>query len=96
VFGNDFIRGDQPYSPDFVKVAEAFGIKAERFSQKEQCKDALARALSSGKPYLIVADVCREYPYSGGKAFGWWDVPIPEYEAERRAAYEHARGEETV
>ena len=95
-FGNDFTRGGKPYSPDFVKIAEAFGIQAERISKKEECAAALERALSSGKPYLILADVCREYPYSGGKAFGWWDVPIPEYDAQRRATYEQARGEETV
>ena len=95
-FGNDFTRDGKPYSPDFVKIAEAFGIAAERISKKEECKAALDRALSSGKPYFILADVCREYPYSGGKAFGWWDVPIPEYDAQRRAAYEQARGEETV
>lgn len=95
-FGNDFMRNGKPNSLDFVKAAQAFGVQAERISQKEECAAALKRALSSGKPYLIHADVCREYPYSGGKAFGWWDVPIPEYDAQRRAAYEKARGEETV
>jgi len=95
-FGNDFMRDGSPYSPDFEKVAEAFGIHTERISKKEQCADALERAFASGKPYLIHVDVCREYPYSGGKAFGWWDVPIPEYDADRRAAYEQARAEETV
>lgn len=95
-FGNDFMRGDKPYSPDFVQVAEAFGIQAERISKKQECMGALERALASGKPYLILADVCREYPHSGGKAFGWWDVPIPEYDVQRRAAYEQARGEETI
>ncbi len=95
-FGNDFMRDGKPNTLDFVKTAEAFGVQAERISQKGECAAALKRALSSGKPYLIHADVCREYPYSGGKAFGWWDVPIPEYDAQRRAAYEKARGEETV
>ncbi len=96
VFGNDFVRGEAPYSPDFVKAAQAFGIAAERISKREECAAALQRALSSGKPYLIHADVCRDYPYSGGSAFGWWDVPIPEYDTKRRAAYESARAEETI
>jgi acetolactate synthase-1/2/3 large subunit len=95
-FGNDFMRGGTPYSPDFTKVAGAFGIEAERISKKDEVAGALERALSSGKPYFIHADVCREYPCSGGRAFGWWDVPIPEYDVQRRAAYEKARGEETV
>jgi len=41
-------------------------------------------------------DVSREYPYTGGKAFGWWDVPIPAYMSQKRAAYEKALEEETV
>ena len=95
-FGNDFMRGGKPYSPDFMKVAEAFGIRTERISKREECAAALERALAYGKPYLIHVDVCREYPYSGGKAFGWWDVPIPEYDEARRATYEQARDEETI
>jgi hypothetical protein len=41
-------------------------------------------------------DVHRDYPYSGGKAFGWWDVPIPAYLEERRAKYEEEIEEELV
>ncbi|HWQ58991.1 MAG TPA: thiamine pyrophosphate-dependent enzyme, partial [Clostridia bacterium] len=85
-----------PYSPDFVKIAEAFGVRAERISRAEECEGTISRAVAANAPYLIHADVCRDYPNSGGKAYGWWDVPIPEYEAALRAAYERARSEETV
>ncbi|HWQ57989.1 MAG TPA: thiamine pyrophosphate-binding protein [Clostridia bacterium] len=95
-FGNDFLRAGAPYSPDFVKTAEAFGVRAERISRVEECEGAISRAVAANAPYLIHADVCRDYPNSGGKAYGWWDVPIPEYEAALRAAYERARSEETV
>lgn len=95
-FGNDFLRDGTPYSPDFVKIAEAFGIRAERISKLGECAGAISRAVAANAPYLIHADVCRDYPYSGGKAYGWWDVPVPEYETALRAAYERARGEETV
>ena len=74
-FGNDFERDGTVYSPDFVKIAEAFGIGAERITRVEEAAGAIDRAIRSGKPALIHAQVCREYPYSGGKAFGWWMCP---------------------
>lgn len=96
VFGNDWEQGGGIYSPDFVKIAEAFGVYVQSISKKEEVKTALANAFASGKPALIHADVCRDYPYSGGKAFGWWDVPIPVYDEKRRAAYEAGAAEETL
>ena len=95
-FGNDFERKGEPYSPDFEAVARAFGIDACTISQPGELAGALGRALDSGKPALISVDVCREYPASGGEAYGWWDVPIPAYMRERRKAYEKGLGEERV
>jgi len=59
-------------------------------------KEAVLRALASGKPALIEADVYDRYPESGGEAFGWWDVPIPAYLEERRVKYETELSGETV
>ena len=95
-FGNDFERDGKPWSPDFAKAAQAFGIDAQTISQSGELPGALKRALSSGKPALIHAKVCREYPASGGEAFGWWDVPIPAYMEQKRAEYEKGISEETV
>jgi hypothetical protein len=39
--------------------------------------------------------VNKEFPYSGGTAAGWWDVPVPAY-LEPRAQYERARAEEVL
>jgi acetolactate synthase-1/2/3 large subunit len=96
IFGNDFMRGGEVYSPDFKRIAESFGIKAYGESTPEGVKRALKEAMASGKPALISVDVCRDYPDSGGKAFGWWDVPMPAYMKERLKTYEAARREETV
>jgi acetolactate synthase-1/2/3 large subunit len=96
VFGNDFTRGGAVYRPDFKAIAEAFGIRAYRESTTEGMAKALFEAVASGKPALIHVNVCREYPNSGGKAFGWWDVPIPAYMEDKRAAYERESAEETV
>lgn len=95
-FGNDFERRGAPYSPDFAAIASAFGVDACSISQPGELAGALKRALASGKPALINVDVCREYPDSGGEAYGWWDVPIPTYMVERRAAYEEGLREERV
>lgn len=95
-FGNDWERNGRIYTPDFKQIAEAFGIHSQRISRREDVKPALDIAMQSKQPALIQVDVCREYPYSGGKAFGWWDVPVPAYETELRAEYEKNRLEETV
>lgn len=95
-FGNDFEANGKPYSPDFYNIALAFGVDAYKPTTQDEIKAALTAAIANGKPALISVDVCREYPHTGGKAFGWWDVPIPTYMPEKRAVYEKAIKEETV
>ena len=95
-FGNDFEKNGQPYSPDFVRISEAFGVYTQNVTKREDMKAALDNAVKANKPSLIHVEVCREYPYSGGKAFGWWDVPIPAYDETRRSVYENSIKEETL
>jgi len=95
-FGNDFMEKDNVYSPDFYAIAKAFGIDAYNPSTQEEIKDALSKAVAKGKPALISIDVSREYPYTGGKAYGWWDVPIPVYMKQKRTVYEDALKEEII
>ena len=95
-FGNDFMRGGEPYSPDFTAIAKDFGIQSERISARGSVGAAVSRALASGKPALIEVDVYERYPASGGAAYGWWDVPIPASMPERRAQYEREMAGETV
>ena len=92
----DFEKGGKPFSPDFKKIAEAFGCHAERATKAEQIRPALKRALKSGKPAVVHVDVNRKYPHSGSPAAGWWDVPIPTYLKTRRKEYEKARDEEAL
>lgn len=40
-------------SPDFVKLAESFGVKAERIEKPGEMKEAVERAINSGEPYLL-------------------------------------------
>jgi len=47
-------------NPDFVKLAESFGVGAARISSPGEFKPALERALADGGPYLIAIDVNRD------------------------------------
>ena len=95
-FGNDFMRDGAVYSPNFAAMAQAFGIAAYNESTPDGIANAVTQALASGKPAFISVEVSRDYPDTGGKAFGWWDVPIPAYMEEKRGTYERERDEETV
>lgn len=96
-FGNDFTTRDgKIYSPDFAAMARSFGIKAYDECTPAGITEALRDAIGSNAPALINVNVCRDYPNSGGKAFGWWDVPIPSYMNEKREKYEREAAEETV
>lgn len=78
-------------SPDFTALARSFGFQAERVSEQLKLRKSLQRAINAKMPYLIEVKVNRKYPWSGGKATGWWDVPVPEYLKKQRKLYEAER-----
>lgn len=92
--GVEFTRGGEPYSPDFRKTAEAFGLHSQQISQAEEVGPALRSAFRSGRPALIEVIVNRDYPLSGTPASGWWDVPVPANLEDKRRKYEAERAEE--
>jgi len=94
-FGNDWLREGKSYTPDYAAIAKGFGIQSWHADSRESFEAALKAAMTSGRPAFIAADVCRDIPYTGGRAFGWWDVPVPGYIEERRQNYENARDEES-
>ncbi|MET0969820.1 MAG: thiamine pyrophosphate-dependent enzyme [Tardiphaga sp.] len=47
-------------NPDFVRLAESFGVKAARVGSPAAFKLALQKALADGGPYLIAIDVPRD------------------------------------
>lgn len=47
-------------NPDFAKVGEAFGIRSETISDREQLSDALSRMLAHDGPYLLDIHVEQE------------------------------------
>jgi acetolactate synthase-1/2/3 large subunit len=97
VFATEFVdRSGAPYTPSFRRIGEAFGIPAQCIERADEIQPAIGRALAADGPALIEVTVDRTYPYSGGFATGWWDVPVPAYLEERRAAYVAARDEERL
>ena len=49
-------------SPDFAKIAEAYGIRSRTVSSDEEAAGALAEMWADDKPYLLVCQVSPEYP----------------------------------
>lgn len=47
-------------NPDFVKLAESFGVAAARVTAPDQFKAAMEKALSHSGPYLISIEVTRD------------------------------------
>jgi acetolactate synthase-1/2/3 large subunit len=47
-------------NPDFVRLAESFGVAAARVTAPDQFKAALEKALAHGGPYLISIEVPRD------------------------------------
>lgn len=89
-------RDGTPFSADLTGVAQGFGCHAERVDNPAQLGDALRRAFASERPAVVEAMCSRDLPESGLTATGWWDVTVPAYHKEKRAAYEAARSEEAL
>jgi acetolactate synthase-1/2/3 large subunit len=47
-------------NPDFVKLAESFGVAASRVTSPDHFRPALEKALAHGGPYLIAIEVPRD------------------------------------
>jgi acetolactate synthase-1/2/3 large subunit len=90
----DFLRRGAPYSPDFEAIGRAFGIHAEKAATPAEVRPAIERALASGGPSLVHVPVARDLAVAGPDKTGWWDVPVPEYHPEQRAAQDAGRSEE--
>jgi acetolactate synthase-1/2/3 large subunit len=50
-----FTRKDtgEPYNPDYIKLAQAYGAEAERVEDPKQLRAALQRAIESPSPYVL-------------------------------------------
>jgi acetolactate synthase I/II/III large subunit len=58
-FGGRVVAADL-VNPDFVKLAESFGVGAARVTSPEDFRPALEKALADGGPYVIVVEVPKD------------------------------------
>ncbi|MFW9847101.1 MAG: thiamine pyrophosphate-binding protein [Candidatus Thorarchaeota archaeon] len=80
IYATEFLTPDnEPYSPDFVQLAQSFGCWTRRADTHEEFRRAMAEALKQDGPAVIVSQVDRVHPRSESPVYGWWDVPRPDY-----------------
>ncbi len=91
-----FEQDDRPISPHIADIAQAFGAYGQRVTEAADVAGALEAALAANRPAVLEVMIDRELGTSGGQAPGWWDVPVPGYLPERRAAYDRERAEEVI
>ncbi len=60
IYGERYSQTDLEYAPDFVKLAEAYGIPGERVGVQPELEAALKRALDSKGPYFIQCDIHKD------------------------------------
>ncbi len=88
-------RDGSLYSPNFCQTGEAFGLHAQRITAPDEVQPAVRRALATNGPALIEVLVERKLGTATVNT-GWWDMPVPAYLPQQRAAYEAGRAEETL
>ena len=76
------------YTPNFAEIARGFGCWSKRISKNSEIKPTLKEAFEQSGPAIIEIMVNRDPKFTGSPAWGWWDVPIPSYLAEKREKYE--------
>ena len=71
-YGTEFTTPDgKPYNPDFVKLADAFGIEAARVEEPDDLPAALTRAITAGTPYILDVWTRGDVPMP---RTGHWDI----------------------
>jgi len=71
-YGTEFRTPDgEPYNPDFVLFAKAFGIEGARVEDPEDLPAALAKALSANVPYILEVRTRADVPMP---RTGHWDI----------------------
>jgi len=57
-----FEQDGKPYNPDFVKIAEAYGVKAKRIHSSSQIQKTVQQAIQANEAYLIEVVTDRTRP----------------------------------
>jgi acetolactate synthase-1/2/3 large subunit len=71
-YGTEFRTPDgEPYNPDFPMLARAFGVDAARVDSPDDLPEALSRAFSANRPYLLEVRTRGDVPMP---RTGYWDI----------------------
>jgi len=71
-YGTEFRTPDgEPYNPDFVLFAQAFGLEAARVEEPDDLPQALQKALAANVPYLLEVRTRGDVPMP---RTGHWDI----------------------
>ena len=71
-YGTEFRTPDgEPYNPDFVLFAKAFGIQAALVEEPDELPAALTKALAANVPYLLEVRTRGDVPMP---RTGHWDI----------------------
>ena len=71
-YGTEFRTPDgKPYNPDFMLLAESFGLKGARVTEPGDLADALQLAFATDEPYLLEVQTRSDVPMP---RTGYWDI----------------------
>jgi acetolactate synthase-1/2/3 large subunit len=71
-YGTEFTTPDgEPYNPDFLLLAQAFGVESARVTAADELPNALQKALASNRPYLLEVVTRGDVPMP---RTGYWDI----------------------
>ncbi len=77
-FGTEFKKKDESIgSSDFEKIVGGYGVDYRRAQTVNEFSRALKEAITSDTISVVEAIVEREYPRSGIKEYGSWDLSVP-------------------
>lgn len=88
-----FERENQPVTPNIAEIARGFGAHGVRVETPDGIAPALREAIERGRPAVVEVMIDMAFGRSGGQGTGWWDVPVPNYLADKHADYRKALGE---
>ena len=82
-FEKDYMASEYTANPDFVKIAEAYGIRGIRVTEKDQVVDAVQQAMETAGPVIVDFMVKEDeivYPFipSGQSVKEMLEEPAPE------------------
>jgi acetolactate synthase-1/2/3 large subunit len=76
VFATEFrTRDGRLYMVDFEKISRAYGAEYIRATSPDEVRMGIRRLLSLDVPSVLEIPVETRFPYSGTKAYGYWDIP---------------------